>query len=261
MRCWNKLILVMILLHPATAYSQNETFEIGESVRIANATVDGAGVPSPTFQLQAFYSMSRGLIDALQTSRISGRGWKIDQSARMKLRTEVDNCITARENFLTEANELTELTPEFWSRVVERELKSEELLAGLLEETLRPDAQAAYFIENAKELAASVFYSPLFWASAGLTKEQQVEMMLRLKQELMARTVISRGTGLAAVKRVNWLQGLSVKQLEVLLKLQARMDEGMTLEDFLDSASEREVDFFARSNDEVRKLLEARVEH
>ena len=55
--------------------------------------------------------------------------------------------------------------------------------------------------------------------------------------------------------RVNFLQGLTVSQLEVLFKLQARMDENMSMKEYLELASQQEIDFLQKSSEDVRALV------
>lgn len=57
------------------------------------------------------------------------------------------------------------------------------------------------------------------------------------------------------VPRVNFLQGLTVEQLEVLFMLQARMDEGTSLREYLEAASQQERDYLAKSSIEVDELV------
>lgn len=125
----------------------------------------------------------------------------------------------------------------------------------ILDELLGPNEQKAFFVENSKELSAAVLYSPLFGRLGELTEEQQQSQIDKLREELRTRSRIVGGSKVAVFNRVNWIGGLSVKQLEVMLILQARMDDDMTVLEYLDTVSPRELEFFVHSNEAVRNLV------
>jgi len=215
-------------------------------------------VIAPVQQLQTFYSSTRGLVGFMQSPRISGRGWKIGRESRMQLRNLLESCLEKRKAHIKAAEKLTTSDTEFWVKVISDELESELKLANAIDEILSPLEQQAYISENAKDLGATTFYSAIFWRLGKLSDEQQEKMLDKVKRQMLlrAKALQKPPSEFSATPRVNFLEGLSLKQLEVLFTLQARMDDDMTIEQYLELASAEERNFLAAANQDVRELLQ-----
>jgi hypothetical protein len=250
-------VVAFVCLIQPLAFSQEPEVPYIEPLQLSSSD---SGVTHPVQQLRAFYSGTTGLVHALQMTRISGRGWQFAKAGVKPLRQAVTNCLHTREAFLAEASGLNETNPEFWSRVIEAEMASEKTLRSVLDELLDPKQQKAFFIENARELSTVVFYSPLFWKLADVDEEQQNWLWAKHREDLMRSARIVSAKKVAVFTPVNRISALSVKQLEILLVLQARMEEDMSLEEYLELASPGEVEFFIRSNQSVRRLVETSSE-
>ncbi len=228
----------------------------GTPVPISDA--DAAAPPSQ--QIAAFYGVARSLLtDSLQSVRVSGRGWMLKKEYRKRYRSAVEKALATREVFTKEAAEMEQLDDDFWDRVVKAEVAAELSLSALLSEVLTIEEQKAFYIENAKELSGAVFYSDTFAVLAELQDKQRnamvkgLEISSRRRAEMVARPLSDR----RGMQPANFVGGLSVRQLEVLFILQARMDEGMTLREYFELASERERAYFARVNVAARRLMES----
>lgn len=247
------LIFIPMTFLAVPAHSQLVESQSG---RKNSSTADTKPMP-PVRQLEAFYRTSRGFLNNLQTPRISGRGWKFAKDTRKQFREQIDVCLQDRNDFLAKASESETLDDVFWSKVIAAELAAEFRLASLLDEVLSPDEQKAFLVENAREYAGVVFYTPTFIRLAELGPEQEARIKKTLEQSLRLRSEMFRKppSEFGPEPRVNFLQGLTVKQLEVLFKLQARMDEDMSMKEYLEFASHQEIDFLAKSSEEVRALV------
>ncbi len=251
-------VLLFFFLVIAVAGPANSQPAKGSAKREATPLAGSEELPlPPDRQLHAFYGLSRGLINNLQGVRISGRGWKLPKDARKNFREQITACVKQRTQMLEDAKQLDGIDDAFWSKVVATELSSELRLATLIDEVLTPEEQEAFFIENARELAGTVFYSPTFHRLAKLSDDQQQRIARKLERSLSLRSQMFRKppSEFSGEPRVNFLEGLSITQLEVLFVLQARMDEDMSFEEYLTLAGQQEKDFLAGANREVRALL------
>jgi len=221
--------------------------------------VNGAKISeklSPVLEIHGFYGAIRSLTGVMRGSRISGKGWALEPTDRVEWNGAVEKALLKRQSFVDEAAKLKETTDEFWSRVLDSELKSQVELEQVLKSALPPHEVETFIIEHYKDLGDCLISSTIFRDNAKIDEKTYKSLLANRRKGLEVMSNMVRGKSQPGnLLQIGSSRDLEPEQLRLLFVLQGRMESSMTLEKHFELISKTERDFFINGSPKLREYL------